>query len=77
MSHFYPYKHIAMNRFASSQANFNFYHVSMVLALRIGGTNTAYAVCIHIGLKHFGTKGIRKIYLRSVLRNSHYQLEMY
>jgi hypothetical protein len=58
MLHFYPYKHIATNRFASSQANF--YHVSMFLALRRSGTNAAYVVCIHIDLRtHFETKRIR------------------
>ena len=57
--HLYRYKHIAMNRFASSQANL--YHVIMFLPLPTGGTNTAYAVCIHIDLTtHFGTKRSRK-----------------
>ena len=65
MLHFHPYKHIAMNRFPSSQANF--YHVSMCLALRIGGTNRGYAVCIHIDLTtHLGNKRIGKFHLRSV-----------
>ena len=59
MLRFYPYKHIAMNRFPSNQANFS--HVSMVLVLRLGGNNRTYAVCIHIYLTtHLGNKRIGK-----------------
>jgi len=59
MLRFYPYKHIAMNRFPSNQANFS--HVSMVLVLRLGGNNRTYAVCIHTYLTtHLGNKRIGK-----------------
>jgi len=76
MLHFYPYKHIAMNRFPSSQANF--YHVNLFLASRLGDNNRAYAVCIHIELTtHFGTKRIGNFSFNSGLPNSHYQLKIY